>query len=154
MATTYLNQNFPLQVVENTIPFPNGTYLLTSAQQTYQLIPNTTKSFQIKQTGSTLVLQAYVCGYSSNSNGTNMTFRVNGVLYGTNGGSGDTWSRAHNGWSASMNIGRILTINHGLTAGSTCTVELMGGVWSSGSTYFGYPGYNTYMGWVAMEMGV
>lgn len=148
-SATYSNLGAPLQVVDNITLFNTSTYLLASTNRGYQEIPNTSKTFQVKAAGSTLLIQAYVNGYSSDANGSNMAIQVNGVNYWGD----DSWSRAHNGWTGSFNIGRILTIPHGLQAGGSCTIKLFGGVWTSGSTYFGYPGYSTYMGWTAIELG-
>lgn len=123
---------------------------------TYVEIANTTKSFTIKETGSLIIVESYTQGYMGGStSGNNCTIRWNDNILGRGSSSnGDGWTRSGNGGDAtrSWSNGRIHCIDHGLTAGSTITITLMHGAWSTtGATVNYSDGYASPMCWVASE---
>lgn len=112
-------------------------------------------SFPIVETGSKIVVTAYTQGYTTDSNGNNMT-----VSHKNSAGSwvtyrgDDAWSRSYNGWTGSSNISRTLIFDHGLNAGDTFEMKMEHGTWTSGSmTMQGYGTYLSVIGMVAMEIG-
>ncbi len=125
-----------------------GSTLNTAGpNQVYQNHTGSAITFDTKETGSTFVLMADVCGYQAGTgSGVNIAFEFNGVRYGGEpGGNGDTWMAAvHSGISSgSFNLKKLYTVSPNLAAGTTVTAYIQCGHWSgSGNHYFNYPGYN------------
>lgn len=143
-----------LQVIHNNIVVPSGGSSTTSAY-TYTAIPGSTTTLTISKTGSTLYLQCYVNGWGNGGNGANIAFRLNGTVAGnSSSGNGDQWCRAINGGNAnrSYNIGRSMMWKHGIASGSTVTVDLMLGTWSTAGVYAGWSSHQTYFNVTIMEL--
>tara|TARA_B100001029_G_C15061479_1_gene458899 strand:+ start:2896 stop:3390 length:495 start_codon:yes stop_codon:yes gene_type:complete len=126
----------------------------------YVNIPNSNKSFSIKETGSLLVVESYTQGWlASSGSGCDSTIYWNsgsegGVLGRGSSSNGNGWSRSGNGGDSyrSFNNGRIHHIDHGLTAGSTIEIGLSFGAWNTtGATVNYSTSYKSLMGWWCME---
>ncbi len=152
MAYTY-ETGAALQVVHNNIIFPIGGS--TTSAYTYTDIPGTSTNLTIKKTGSTLYLQCYVNGWGNGGSGGNIAFKVNGVIAGSSTpGNGDSWCRALNGGSGSRsyNIGRAMLLKHGVTAGSSVSVNICLGTWQTAAIYAGWTSYPTYLNVTVIEL--
>lgn len=154
MASSFTKAGRCLQVVVNqSFLFQAGT---GQSAYAYVEIPNTTNSFFIKETGSLIIVESYTQGWMGGSTGGNScTISWNGNILGRGSSSnGDGWSRSGDNGDAnrSWSNGRIHHIDHGLTAGSTMTIKLWHGAWSTtGATVNYTSGYQSPMIWVASE---
>lgn len=126
----------------------------------YVDIPNTFKSFAIKETGSLILVESYTQGWMGASTGGNNSSikwtsgTAGGILARGSSSNGDGWSRSGDGGEAnrSWSNGRIHCIDHGLTAGSVITINLVFGAWSTtGATVNYSDGYQSPMIWIATE---
>lgn len=115
--------------------------------QVYGNHPGSLITLTTKETNSSFMLIADVCGYQEGtSSGVNIAFTFNGVRYaGQDGGNGDHWMGAcHSGISSgSFNLKKIWVVSPGLPQGTTVNAYIACGHWSgSGNHYFNYYSYS------------
>jgi len=141
-----------IQVVSNNITMSPGRNQTTS--QNYTLIQGTNTNITIQQNNSKLWITGYIQGWGNGGNGANMAFILNGTTAGVNGGNGDGWCRALNGANGnrSWNIGRMMMWDHGLPEGSTITIGMALGAWTSPSHSAGWDTHPSYFNVTVIEL--
>lgn len=158
MAFDFAQAGKCLQVVNN-MGFDNFNNTAGVAY-TYVDVPGTTKSFQIRETGSLIVVEHYAQGWMNGSTGgCNNAIRwtsgtAGGYLGRGSSSNGDGWSRSGDGGEASRSWsnGRIHLIDHGLTAGSTIEITQILGSWSTAAHGQNWStSYKSLQGWIATE---
>jgi hypothetical protein len=86
------------------------------------------------------VCQGYVTGVSGSNIGVNRT--VGGTttrILGVDGGSGDSWMGANNGFGTnSWSIARHWIDSPGVTAGTPITYQVLYALWSAGTMWVNY----------------
>jgi hypothetical protein len=142
-GTTY---NHHVQTV-----FTSWTNLTTfTTANTYQTLTGGSLTITPLYTGSKFHIVANVQCYTVTSGGLNVGINrtIAGAttrLVGVDGSSGDTWAATADGAapynSNSATISRFWLDSPGVTAGTPITYQALGGMWSSGTAYFGYSGY-------------
>lgn len=140
--TAGVTSNAPVQIVSTSsrVSFSIGSAV---NDQTYRN-SNTSVTFTSRLANSRFLMMANQPGYcDGNNSGVAMGFRFNGtLLVGVDGGSGNSWSMGGNTTSAAaaFNLNHSNLYSPGLAAGSSITVYITVGCWSTphGNIYFNY----------------
>jgi len=127
----------------------NDSFSGTPGAQIYHDVPGASLTFNISTSNPTLLLTSNIRIYGdsgTNSNGWNTAFKVNNILVGgTEGSSGDTWTRFGHSHFGSFILYRQMPYVFTGNAGNTVTVKCVWGYWAQGGIrYINYAGYNIY----------